>query len=42
MPSTFFGLNIGTTGLFAAKTGLNTTSHNIANIETKGYTRQSV
>ena len=42
MASTFFGLDIGVTGLFAAQTGLNTTFHNITNIETKGYTRQVV
>ncbi|MCR5824440.1 MAG: flagellar hook-associated protein FlgK [Lachnospiraceae bacterium] len=42
MASTFFGLTIGTSGLFASKTGLNTTAHNISNIETEGYTRQSV
>lgn len=40
MPSTFFGLNIGTTGLYTYKAALNTTSHNVANAETKGYTRQ--
>lgn len=42
MASTFFGLNIGTTGLFAAKTGLNVTAHNVANIETEGYSRQTI
>lgn len=42
MSSTFFGLNIGASGLFAAKTGLNTTAHNVANIETVGYSRQIV
>ncbi len=42
MASTFFGLDIGVTGLFAAQTGLNTTFHNITNIETEGYTRQVV
>ncbi len=42
MANTFFGLNIGTTGLFAAKTALNTTAHNVANIETEGYSRQLV
>ena len=42
MASTFFGLNIGTTGLFAAKTGLNVTAHNVANIETEGYSRQVI
>ncbi|MDF2587728.1 MAG: hypothetical protein K0S41_1569 [Anaerocolumna sp.] len=40
MPSTFFGLNIGTTGLYTYQAALNTTSHNIANTETVGYTRQ--
>ena len=42
MASTFFGLTIGTSGLFAAKTGLNTTAHNVSNIETPGYTKQTV
>lgn len=32
----------GVTGLHAAQTNLNTTSHNIANAETVGYTRQQV
>ena len=42
MANTFFGLNIGTTGLYAAKTGLNITAHNVANIETEGYSRQVI
>lgn len=42
MANTFFGLNIGTTGLYAAKAGLNTTAHNVANIETAGYSRQLI
>lgn len=42
MPNTFFGLDIGKSGLFTAQSGLNTTSHNISNIETKGYTRQII
>lgn len=42
MANTFFGLNIGTTGLYAAKTGLNVTAHNVANIETPGYSRQVI
>lgn len=42
MPSTFFGLNIGLSGLYTYQAGLNTTGHNISNIETKGYTRQIV
>ncbi|WFR56809.1 flagellar hook-associated protein FlgK [Anaerocolumna sp. AGMB13025] len=40
MPSTFFGLNIGTTGLFTYQAALNTTAHNVTNAETDGYTRQ--
>ena len=40
MPNTFFGLTIGTTGLYGANMGINTTAHNISNAETEGYTRQ--
>lgn len=40
MASTFFGLNIGKTGLYAYKAALNVTAHNIANAETEGYSRQ--
>ena len=40
MPSTFFGLNIGYSGLTAAQVAQNTTANNIANINTDGYTRQ--
>ncbi|MBP5331142.1 MAG: flagellar hook-associated protein FlgK, partial [Lachnospiraceae bacterium] len=42
MPNTFFGLTIGTTGLYGANIGINTTAHNISNTETDGYTRQQV
>jgi flagellar hook-associated protein 1 FlgK len=42
MRSTFFGLNIGQTGLYAYQAALDTTSHNIANTETQGYTRQAM
>lgn len=42
MPNTFFGLDIGRSGLFTAQGGLNTTAHNIANVETEGYTRQTL
>lgn len=42
MPSTFFGLNIGYSGLTAASAALNTTGNNIANKETTGYSRQTV
>jgi len=40
MGSTFFGLHIGQTGLYAYQSALDTTAHNIANTETEGYTRQ--
>ncbi len=40
MPGTFFGLSIGTSGLYASQAGLNTTTHNISNTETEGYSRQ--
>lgn len=40
MGSTFFGLNIGQTGLYAYQAALDTTAHNISNTETDGYTRQ--
>ena len=42
MASLFNGLNIGYTGLTASQIGINTTSHNISNAETEGYTRQRV
>ena len=40
MGSTFFGLHIGQTGLYAYQSALDTTAHNISNSETEGYTRQ--
>ena len=40
MPSTFFGLNIAYTGLQAASVSINTTAHNVSNVNTKGYSRQ--
>lgn len=42
MPSQFFGLNIAYSGLMASNAALNTTSNNIANVETQGYSRQQV
>jgi flagellar hook-associated protein 1 FlgK len=42
MPSIFNSLNIGYTGLNASQAGVNTTSHNISNAETDGYSRQRV
>lgn len=40
MPSTFFGLTIAGSGLFAAQTSINTAANNVSNVNTKGYTRQ--
>ena len=40
MASTCFGLDIAYTGVQAANAKLNTTANNIANVDTKGYTRQ--
>jgi flagellar hook-associated protein 1 FlgK len=40
MPSQFFGLNIGASGLRAANASLNTTANNISNVNTNGYSRQ--
>lgn len=42
MPSTFFGLNIASSGLRAANAALNTTANNISNADTEGYSRQMV
>lgn len=42
MGSSFFEFNIATTGLFAARAGLEVTSNNISNSSTKGYSRQYV
>ena len=36
------GLYIGVSGLKAAQTALNTTGHNLSNIDTQGYTRQQI
>ena len=35
-------LGIGKTGLFASKKAMETTGHNIANVNTEGYSRQRV
>jgi flagellar hook-associated protein 1 FlgK len=40
MSSTFFGLNIAKSGLYAYQSALNTAAHNITNAETEGYSRQ--
>lgn len=42
MSSSFFEFNIATSGLFAAKAGLELVAHNTANIATVGYSRQYI
>ena len=42
MPGTFFGMNIARSGMLTYNTWLNTTGHNIANVKTKGYSKQTV
>lgn len=42
MPSQFFGLNTAYKGLLASNAALNTTSNNISNVQTTGYSRQQV
>lgn len=41
MASTFFGLNIGSSALSSFQVAINTTTNNIANVRTTGYTRQT-
>ncbi len=38
----FWALDIAKTALFAQQTGLQVTSHNIANVNTPGYSKQGV
>lgn len=40
MRSTFAGIEIAKTGLMVSQKGLDVTGHNIANVDTAGYTRQ--
>ncbi|MDR2939107.1 MAG: flagellar hook-associated protein FlgK [Clostridiales bacterium] len=40
MRSSFFEFNVAKTGLFTARSNLEITSHNVANAETHGYSRQ--
>ena len=42
MASIFNALHVGYSGLNAAQIGIDTTGHNISNVETEGYTRQRV
>jgi len=39
---TFFGIEIGKTGLTTAQFGLDVTGHNISNLDADGYTRQRI
>jgi len=40
--SSFGGLYVGSSGIKANQNSLNTTAHNLVNVNTKGYTRQQV
>lgn len=42
MASTFFGLSIASSGLNAYQAAINTTANNISNVETKGYSKQTI
>lgn len=42
MGSTFYGFEIAKTGLFYNQRALDVTAHNIANADTKGYSRQRI
>ena len=42
MLSTFHGIEVGKKGLMANNMGLQTTGHNLSNVETEGYSRQKV
>lgn len=42
MPSTFFGLTIGKSGMYASQAAITTTAHNITNATTEGYSRQKI
>ena len=42
MRGSFFGMNVSLSGLFMAQRNLHTISHNIANIQTDGFSRQAV
>jgi flagellar hook-associated protein 1 FlgK len=42
MGSTFLGLEIAKSGLFLSQNAMNVSSHNIANVDTDGFTRQRI
>jgi flagellar hook-associated protein 1 FlgK len=41
VPSTFSTFHIGWKGLFASRMGMDVTAHNVANVNTEGYSRQT-
>lgn len=42
MGSSFYGLEIARSGLFVSQSELNVASHNIANVDTEGFSRQRI
>ena len=40
MANTFFGMTIASSGLAASNISINTTAHNLSNVNTAGYTKQ--
>ncbi len=42
MPSSFFGLHVAYTGLNASQAAITSTANNISNVNTEGYSRQTV
>ena len=40
MANTFFGMTIASSGLAASNISINTTAHNLSNVNTEGYTKQ--
>jgi flagellar hook-associated protein 1 FlgK len=42
MPNLFFGLNIGRSALLSNQAALDVAGHNLANVQTEGYSRQRV
>ena len=42
MPGSFHGINVASTALRAFQRGLDTVGHNVANVDTPGYSRQRV
>jgi flagellar hook-associated protein 1 FlgK len=42
MKASFFEFRVATSGLQVARTGLNVTSHNVANADNKGFSRQFI